>query len=63
MWFSLYSAAMWPAIPLVVESKMMGVAYGLINAGNNLGLALYPFIFGYINGANTPQAYDHSMIG
>ena len=37
IWFATYSAAMWPAIPMIVEKKMMGIAYGLINAGNNLG--------------------------
>ena len=63
IWFSLYSAAMWPAIPMVVPKKMMGVAYGLVNAGNNQGLAFYPFLFGKINSPNTPEAYDNSVIG
>lgn len=63
LWFSIYSAAMWPSIPQTVPRKMMGFAYGLINAANNIGLALYPFIFGAINDSNTPEAYDNSMIG
>ena len=63
IWFAMYSAAMWPAIPMIVEKHMMGMAYGLVNAGNNLGLALYPFLFGYLNGPNTPEAYDNSIIG
>jgi len=63
LWFSIYSSAMWPSIPLTVPQKMMGTAYGLINAANNIGLALYPFIFGAINQANTPEAYDNSIIG
>lgn len=61
IWFSLYSASMWASVPMVVEKKMMGVAYGLINAGNNQGLALYPFVFGAINKSNTPEAYDKSV--
>jgi MFS family permease len=63
IWFAMYSAAMWPAIPMIVEKHMMGMAYGLVNAANNLGLALYPFLFGYLNSANTPEAYDHSILG
>lgn len=63
LWFSVYSSAMWPSIPLTVPQKMMGFAYGLINAANNIGLALYPFIFGAINEPNTPEAYDNSIIG
>lgn len=53
---------MWPAVPMLVEKKMMGVAYGMINAGNNLGLALYPFAFGAINSPNTPEAYGKSIL-
>ena len=63
LWFSIYSSAMWPSIPLTVPQKMMGFAYGLVNAANNIGLALYPFIFGAINQENTPEAYDKSIIG
>jgi len=54
---------MWPSVPMTVPDSLMGFAYGLINAANNIGLALYPFIFGAINDANTPAAYDNSMIG
>jgi len=54
---------MWPSVPLTVPQNMMGFAYGLINASNNIGLAIYPFIFGAINEPNTPEAYDNSMIG
>jgi len=48
---------------MTVPDSLMGFAYGLINAANNIGLALYPFFFGAINDANTPEAYDNSMIG
>ena len=49
LFFAIYSSVMWPAVPMTVNKKMVGFAYGLINAANNIGLALYPFLFGYIN--------------
>ena len=53
---------MWPAVPMTVNKNMIGFAYGLINAANNIGLALYPFLFGYINEMNTPASYDNSIL-
>jgi MFS family permease len=42
----LVPAAMWPAVPLVVDESRVGTAFGLMTAIQNLGLALFPFLNG-----------------
>ena len=61
LFFAIYSSAIWPAVPMVVEKKMIGMAYGLINAANNIGLAFYPFVFGYINVGGKSEDYNNSI--
>ncbi len=44
--FVLVPAAMWASVPLVVEEKRVGTAFGLMTAIQNLGLALFPYLNG-----------------
>jgi len=44
--FVLVPAAMWPSVPLVVEEKRVGTAFGLMTAIQNLGLGLFPKLNG-----------------
>ena len=44
--FVLVPAAMWPSVPLVVDEKRVGTAFGLMTAIQNLGLGLFPFLNG-----------------
>ncbi|HJW73311.1 MAG TPA: MFS transporter, partial [Geothrix sp.] len=46
--FVLVPAAMWPSVPLVVEEKRVGTAFGLMTAIQNLGLGLFPFLNGWL---------------
>ena len=46
--FSLVPAAMWPSVPLVVDEKRLGTAYGLMTSIQNLGLFAFPIIAGKI---------------
>lgn len=48
MSFSLVPAAMWPAIPLMVEEKRLGTAFGLMTLIQNIGLTVFPWIAGKI---------------
>lgn len=45
--FVLVPAALWPAVPLLVEKGRTGTAFGLMTMLQNIGLALFP----YLNGA------------
>ncbi len=44
--YVLVPAAMWPSVPLVVEEKRVGTAFGLMTAIQNLGLGLFPYLNG-----------------
>ncbi|HUB03289.1 MAG TPA: MFS transporter [Terriglobales bacterium] len=44
--FVLVPAAMWPSVPLVVEEKRVGTAFGLMTAIQNIGLGLFPLLNG-----------------
>jgi len=46
--FSLVPAAMWPAIPIMVEEKRLGTAYGLMTLIQNVGLTLFNWLAGKI---------------
>mgnify|MGYP001466162860 FL=1 len=42
--FSIYGSVLWPCIPYLVIDSQVGVAFGLVNCLQNMGLALYPMI-------------------
>jgi len=44
-------AAMWPCVPLVVEEKRVGTAFGLMTAIQNLGLAFFSTTSGHLRDA------------
>lgn len=46
--FVLVPAAMWPSVPLVVEEKRVGTAFGLMTAIQNVGLGLFPLLNGWL---------------
>lgn len=44
--YSIYAAALWPSIALVIEPKYQATAYGVVTAVQNFGLAVGPLIVG-----------------
>jgi len=40
--YSLYAAALWPCVALVIEPRFQATAYGLVTAVQNLGQAVAP---------------------
>mmetsp|Transcript_8026 Transcript_8026/g.18928 ORF Transcript_8026/g.18928 Transcript_8026/m.18928 type:complete len:568 (+) Transcript_8026:286-1989(+) len=42
--YSICAAALWPCIAIVVDMHMLGMAYGLMTALMNLGLAVCPIV-------------------
>ena len=46
--FVLVPAALWPAIPMVVEESRVGTAFGLVTAIQNAGLMIFPKASGYL---------------
>ncbi len=46
--FSLVPAAMWATLPLIIEESRLGTAYGLMTMIQNLGMAIFPFVIGWV---------------
>jgi hypothetical protein len=56
--YSIYAAALWPSIALVIEPRYHATAYGVATAVQNLGLAVAPMVIGlFMPSANCPT-YD-----
>ncbi len=57
--FSLVPAALWPSVPLLVEAKSVGTAFGLLTMIQNFGLAAFPWVIGALRDAT--QTYTSGM--
>ncbi|MFA6637749.1 MAG: MFS transporter, partial [Bacteroidales bacterium] len=53
--FSLVPASLWPSVPKLVDSKVIGSAYALIFWIQNIGLWLFPVLIGKILKASNPN--------
>jgi MFS family permease len=46
--YSLLACALWPLVSFIVPEHQLGTAYGIMQAIQNLGLAIVPIVAGYI---------------
>jgi MFS family permease len=53
--FSLVPASLWPSVPKLVDSKVIGSAYALIFWIQNIGLWFFPIVIGKVLKASNPQ--------
>ena len=53
--FSLVPASLWPSVPKLVDSKIIGSAYALIFWILNIGLWLFPLLIGKVLDSSNPQ--------
>jgi MFS family permease len=58
--FVLVPAAMWPAVPLIVEENRVGTAFGLMTMIQNIGLGLFPWLNGKLR--DVTHDYASSMV-
>jgi MFS family permease len=58
--FVLVPACIWPSVPLIVEERCVGTAFGLMTAIQNLGLATFPVVNGALRDAT--HGYTASQI-
>mmetsp|Transcript_23362 Transcript_23362/g.20753 ORF Transcript_23362/g.20753 Transcript_23362/m.20753 type:complete len:171 (+) Transcript_23362:1088-1600(+) len=58
--YSIYVAALWPMVPLVVKASVVGSAYGLCTAIQNIGLAIGPSIVGAVTNKKSDIPEDRS---
>ncbi len=59
--FSLVPAAMWPAIPIMVEEKRLGTAFGLMTLIQNVGLTIFNWLAGKITDLSAGN-YQNTII-
>lgn len=53
--YSFLASSLWPAVPYVVDPTSVGLAYGVMTAMQNAGLAVYPLASGAILDYYTPS--------
>ncbi len=63
--FSLVPASLWPSVPKLVDSKVIGSAYAMIFWIQNIGLWLFPLLIGKVldksnPGVTDPTSYDYT---
>jgi len=64
--FSLVPAVMWPAVAYIIEESRLGTAYGLMTMIQNIGLAGFNFLIGWVNdfsGSYTMGMWIFSSLG
>ena len=64
--FSLVPASLWPSVPKLVDQKVIGSAYALIFWIQNIGLWLFPLLYGKMLDATNPAGtaateLDHTV--
>jgi len=59
--FSLVPAALWASVPILIEEKRLGTAFGLISSIQNMGLALFPWLAGKLTDLSGGE-YRNTMI-
>jgi len=58
--FVLVPAAMWPSVPLIVKKERVGTAFGLMTMVQNIGLAAFPALNGFLR--DSTNDYTASMV-
>lgn len=61
--FSLVPASLWPSVPKLVNSKVIGSAYALIFWIQNIGLWLFPMLIGKVLKSSNPQIVEQLNAG
>ena len=46
--YSLYATVIWACVPILIEAKTVGTAFGVITAIQNMGLGTVPILIGVI---------------
>ena len=61
--FSLVPASLWPSVPKLVDSTVIGSAYALIFWIQNIGLWLFPMLIGKVLKSSNPQIVEQLNAG
>ncbi len=55
--YSLYTTSLWPCVPYVVDKKMLGSAYGIVIAMENIGLSIGPLLVSAMHATSYKGGY------
>ncbi len=58
--FVLVPACIWPSVPLIVDARLVGTAFGLMTAIQNLGLSVFPIANGALR--DSTHGYTASQV-
>ncbi len=61
--FVLVPACVWPSVPLIVDERRVGTAFGLMTALQNVGLAAFPLASGSLRDATHGYTASQIMFG
>jgi len=61
MSFSMVPAALWPLIPIIIEERRLGTAFGLMTLIQNIGLTIFPWLAGKVTDLSGGN-YTNTMI-
>ena len=61
--FVLVPAVIWPCVPLIVDERRVGTAFGLMTAVQNLGLFTFPYVNGALRDATHGYTATQVMFG
>jgi MFS family permease len=61
--FVLVPAAVWPSVPLIVDEKRVGTAFGVMTAVQNVGLLAFPYFNGKLRDITHGYTASQVMFG
>lgn len=53
--YSLVAVSIWSSVPLVIDKRYQGTAFGILSYVQNVGLMLFPWLTGYIADMSTSK--------
>jgi len=57
---SVYGSVIWPCVPLIVDANVVGTAFGLTTALQNMGMAISPMVLTHLHGSS--GNFDSSFV-
>jgi MFS family permease len=61
--FTLVPAALWPAVPRIVNERRVGTAYGIMTWTQSLGILVFPYLAGRITDLSNPGVTTEMVQG
>lgn len=58
----IYATALWPSIAFTVDSKLLGSAFGITTAVQNIGMAWGPFIVTLAHNATVNYKHGYFLV-